>query len=136
MSVDQFGVNPYDAIAMASLNAYDCYGIKNLGAVAINYYADLVVADDIVPRNILQVYKNGQLVAENGKLLDAREFAVGIVDEWAFWRANSVIVTESGRRYHTYGCYHIGDNGFYIFNLATAQARGYTPCLDCDPPPW
>ncbi len=69
LAVDTHGVDPYDAIAMASLNAYECYGIKNLGAVAINYYADLVVADDIVPRNIVQVYKNGQLVAENGKAL-------------------------------------------------------------------
>jgi adenine deaminase len=63
------GVDVYDAIAMASLNAYECYGIRNNGAVAINFKADLVVADALVPRNITQVYKGGVLVAENGKPL-------------------------------------------------------------------
>lgn len=63
------GIDIYDALTIASLNAYECYKIPNKGAVSINYCADLIVADDIVPRNILQVYKNGKLVAENGKSL-------------------------------------------------------------------
>lgn len=63
------GIDIYDALTIASLNAYECYKIPNKGAVSINYSADLIVADDIVPRNILQVYKNGKLVAENGKSL-------------------------------------------------------------------
>ena len=63
------GIDIYDALTIASLNAYECYKIPNKGAVSINYRADLIVADDIVPRNILQVYKNGKLVAENGKSL-------------------------------------------------------------------
>lgn len=63
------GIDIYDALTIASLNAYECYDIKNKGAISVNYSADIIVADDIVPRNILQVYKDGKLVAENGKAL-------------------------------------------------------------------
>lgn len=75
-----------------------------------------------------------ELTKENEKLTVFKDLAFDMADEWAFWHDNAVIVTEAGNKYHTYGCYHIGDNGFYIFNLATAEVRGYTPCLDCDPP--
>lgn len=63
------GVDPFDAIEIASFNAYQCYGIRNKGAVAINYSADLVIADDLVPRNIICVLKDGKLIAKDGKAL-------------------------------------------------------------------
>lgn len=52
-------------------------------------------------------------------------------DELYFWREFAVIVTSTGKKYHTYDCYHIEDRPFQIFNIATAKARGYTACLDC-----
>lgn len=53
--------------------------------------------------------------------------------ELQFWENNAVIVTTTGTKYHTYGCFHLGDNPFYIYNKEAAIVRGYTPCMDCDP---
>lgn len=63
------GVNPIDAIAMATINAAECYGMKDKGAIAPSYRADIVVCDSIRANNILSVYKDGVLVAENGNAL-------------------------------------------------------------------
>ncbi len=63
------GLEPIDAIIMASLNACEMYGMKQKGAIAPSYAADIVVADDLKLTNISQVYKNGVLVCENGKAL-------------------------------------------------------------------
>lgn len=63
------GVGDIDAIIMASLNACEMYGLKNHGAVAPSYAADIVVADDLKLTNILMVYKDGVLAAKNGKAL-------------------------------------------------------------------
>lgn len=48
-----------------------------------------------------------------------------------FFRHHAGIVTTTGSKYHHYGCPHIGDNGFYIYNIENAKGQGYTPCLDC-----
>lgn len=63
------GLDSIDAIIMATLNACEIYGMKNKGAVAPSYIADIVVADDLSLTKISQVYKNGILVCENGKAL-------------------------------------------------------------------
>lgn len=54
-------------------------------------------------------------------------------DEYNFYHNSAVIVTESGYRYHTYDCYH-WDYPIWIYNVEAAKSRGYTPCLDCNPP--
>lgn len=63
------GLDPIDAIIMATLNACEIYGMKNKGAIAPSYAADIVIADDLSLTNISQVYKDGILVCENGKSL-------------------------------------------------------------------
>lgn len=63
------GVKPVDAIIAATLNACEMYGMKNKGAVAPSYAADLVIAGDLCLTSICQVYKDGILVCENGKAL-------------------------------------------------------------------
>lgn len=63
------GLPPVDAITIATLNASECYGLTDRGAIAPGKIADLVVLDDLYKFNVLQVYKNGKLVAENGKAL-------------------------------------------------------------------
>lgn len=63
------GLDSIDAIIMATLNACEMYGMKNKGAIAPSYAADIVVADDLTLTNIIQVYKNGTLMCENGKAL-------------------------------------------------------------------
>ncbi len=63
------GIDPIDCIKMASLNPAEIYGLNKLGAIAPGYRADLLVIDNLEDFNILKVYKNGKLVAENYKPL-------------------------------------------------------------------
>lgn len=63
------GIDPIDAIKIASLNSAECYGLKGKGAIAPGYRADLVVVDNLNDFNILNVFKDGKLVAENGHAL-------------------------------------------------------------------
>lgn len=63
------GMDPIDCIRMASINAAQCYGLKWKGAIAPNYLADMVVIDNLENFNILQVFKEGELVAKDKKAL-------------------------------------------------------------------
>lgn len=63
------GINPIDAIIMATLNAAECYGMKDKGAIAPSYAADIVVSEDLELTKITHVYKGGVLVSKNGKVL-------------------------------------------------------------------
>lgn len=63
------GIDPIDAITIATLNPADCYGLKKKGAIAPGYVADLLICEDISAQNILEVYKDGNIVARNGKAL-------------------------------------------------------------------
>lgn len=65
----QSGINPIDAITIAALNPAICYNLKDKGAIAPGYDADLVVIDNLEDFNILEVYKKGKLVAKDGKAL-------------------------------------------------------------------
>ncbi|MDE6565898.1 MAG: adenine deaminase [Clostridia bacterium] len=65
----EMGLSPIDAITMATLNAAECYKLYDRGALSPGRIADIVVIDDLYKFNILQVYKNGQLVAKDGKAL-------------------------------------------------------------------
>ena len=64
------GIPPITAIRMATLNTAEYFRLRNLGAIAPGYSADLVVFDNFQNFKILKVFKDGKLVAENGKLLD------------------------------------------------------------------
>lgn len=61
------GLEPLLAIQMASLNAAECYRLKQKGAIAPGYKADFLFLDDLQTITIHQVYKEGTLVAEGGK---------------------------------------------------------------------
>ncbi|AZR73596.1 adenine deaminase [Anoxybacter fermentans] len=63
------GMDPIQAIRMATLNAAECLGLSDLGAIAPGKRADLVVVDDLEDFKVYQVYKDGQLVAEEGELI-------------------------------------------------------------------
>lgn len=60
------GLDPVTAIRMATLNTAEYFGLRKLGAVAPGKMADLVAFDDFKNFNIRRVYKNGQLVAQDG----------------------------------------------------------------------
>lgn len=59
------GIDPISAIQMATINAAECYKLKNIGAIAPGYNADLIVIDNLKDFDVLQVYKDGKLVGEN-----------------------------------------------------------------------
>ncbi|MBI5241690.1 MAG: adenine deaminase [Elusimicrobia bacterium] len=67
-SAIRLGVDPIRAIQMASINTAEYFGIKDLGAVAPGYRADLIVFDDFKKLRISKVIKDGRLAAEDGKL--------------------------------------------------------------------
>ncbi len=63
-----FGINPIIALQMASLNTARHFDLKTKGAIAPGYDADLILFDNPVDFSIRMVYKNGRLVAENGRI--------------------------------------------------------------------
>ncbi len=58
----ELGLSPMVAIKMATINTARCYGLKELGAVAPGYQADLIVTDDLSSFRILSVYHKGRLI--------------------------------------------------------------------------
>jgi adenine deaminase len=67
------GVDPLDALSMASLNAARYFGIRNYGAIAPGYKADFVATASLQDFHADMVVKAGQLVAEGGRLVRAVE---------------------------------------------------------------
>ncbi len=62
------GVNPVKAVQCASLNTAEYFGLKDLGAVAPGYKADLLILPDLKTFKPDFVLKNGEVIVENGKL--------------------------------------------------------------------
>ncbi|NLK17141.1 MAG: adenine deaminase [Clostridiales bacterium] len=60
----KYGIPFASAVCMATLNAAEAYGLKDRGAIAPGYLADIVIADSAL--TVERVYKNGRLVAEGG----------------------------------------------------------------------
>lgn len=69
------GLNPVTAIQMATLNPARIYGLRDLGAVAPGYRADLVVLDDLETMSVAQVYQEGVLRVDRGQVLNWPEEA-------------------------------------------------------------
>lgn len=63
------GLDPIDAIKIATINSATAYNLKKKGAIAPGYDADIVVVDNLEEFNILQVYKNGQIIAKDYQAL-------------------------------------------------------------------
>ena len=65
----QKGIDPVKAIKAGTYNAASYFGLVNHGAIAPGYCADIAVLDSLTELNVLEVYKDGVLAAENGKSL-------------------------------------------------------------------
>jgi adenine deaminase len=65
----QWGIDPILAIQMATLNAAEYFRLDDLGAIAPGYRADMVTFDHLGRFQIKKVFKDGVLVAEDGKML-------------------------------------------------------------------
>lgn len=64
------GADPMQAITAATLNAAEYYGLKNQGAIAPGYKGDLVAVEDVRDFKVTKVYKNGQLIFDEGVCTD------------------------------------------------------------------
>lgn len=62
------GVDPVVAIKAASYNAARHYGLKDRGAIAPGFIADLVVADDLSKLVVREVFKEGSPVFDGNKV--------------------------------------------------------------------
>ena len=61
------GVDPVSAITMVTLNTARFFGLKNLGAVAPGYQADILILSSLQPVEVKTVIKNGRIVFDRGK---------------------------------------------------------------------
>jgi adenine deaminase len=63
------GIEPVTAIQMASLNAAECYGLKDRGAIAPGLRADIVLLDNLHDFNAKRVFIMGEEIAKDGTYL-------------------------------------------------------------------
>ena len=65
------GVDVVKAVQIGSLNTAEYFGLKNQGAVAPGYKADLLIMPDLKTFKPDIVIKDGKIAAENGKLIQS-----------------------------------------------------------------
>jgi adenine deaminase len=68
-STIEFGIDPIIAIQLATINAAEYFELNDLGAISPGYRADLCVFNNFTDFRIEKVFKDGKLVAEDGKVM-------------------------------------------------------------------
>ena len=63
------GIDPINAVQMATLNAAECYGLQDRGAIAPGLKADIVLFDNLKDFNVERVFIDGQEAAKGGEYL-------------------------------------------------------------------
>jgi adenine deaminase len=101
------GIDPVTAFRMATLNASEYFRLHDRGAVAPGRRADLVVCSDLESPSMEMVFKNGALVARDGRLLEEGE--ADLESKWApglnvRWSDVDFRVVARGRRLRVIGC--------------------------------
>lgn len=64
-----YGIDPVDALRMATINGAREEGLRDVGAIAPGYHADFQLVEKIDGEVPVKVYIDGQLVAQNGSYL-------------------------------------------------------------------
>ncbi len=67
------GADPCIAIKMGSFNAATYFGLRDYGAVAPGYHADLIVLSDLEKVTVETVLKNGELIFNDDKIVELKE---------------------------------------------------------------
>lgn len=60
----ELGLDPIKAVTIGSFNAALCYGLKDKGAIAPGYIADILILDNLKDFNIKEVIRKGKIVKE------------------------------------------------------------------------
>lgn len=63
------GLDSVQAIQMATLNAAECCGLKDRGAIAPGRRADLLIVDNLEQFNVQETFIAGERIAKDGKYL-------------------------------------------------------------------
>jgi len=63
------GLDPIRALQMATINTAEHFRLRQVGAVAPGYAANLIVIDDLPKLSVDMVFHKGKLVAQKGKAL-------------------------------------------------------------------
>ncbi|MFJ7952988.1 adenine deaminase [Lysinibacillus sp. NPDC096418] len=71
MAIEE-GMEPLQAIQIATINVAECYRLHDRGVLAPGYKADFVLVEDLKEMRAKAVWKNGVKVAENGEMLTNR----------------------------------------------------------------
>lgn len=72
------GMEPLQAIQLATLNAAECYRLYQKGALAEGYVADFLLLADLTTCKPQAVWKNGKKVAENGEICTTRNDSIKV----------------------------------------------------------
>jgi adenine deaminase len=65
------GLDPMTALRMATLNAAECFGLRDRGGFAPGLRADIALVNNLRDFRVSRVFIKGKLAAENGRLLPA-----------------------------------------------------------------
>lgn len=78
----EHGLDPIKAVTIATLNGAQCFGLRNRGAIAPGYRADLLILKDLKGLKIKDVIKNGRLYVEDLKENSKREIKPSMYIEY------------------------------------------------------
>ncbi len=67
------GMEPVEAIRMVTCNTAQYFGLRDVGAVAPGYRADLLILPSLAPVRVRSVIKGGKKVFDEGCFTDSRE---------------------------------------------------------------
>lgn len=73
------GMEPIQAIQLATLNAANCYRLYNKGALAPGFVADIIVLEDLETMKAGAVFKDGVKVAQEGRMLTEKKKGASLV---------------------------------------------------------
>ncbi len=63
------GLNPIEAIKIATINTARCYSLKNIGAIAPGYQADLVILSDLNNFTVEKVFYKGKEIKKDSSIM-------------------------------------------------------------------
>jgi adenine deaminase len=69
----ELGMDIMTAIKIATINTARFYRLRNIGAIAPRYWADMIIFEDVKDFRPQLVFKKGKLVAKNGKMIEDQE---------------------------------------------------------------